>query len=191
MRENSVAVVLLCGPRSPTGHTSTIRVFRAIELAKSLRTKLFIVGDAYNGEDVRHFASMAREHGLPDNLRVGRQVINHVVPVLNVSADANTQTNAEAVAHVIAKSTIREVYLVTEEYHMLRAALLLQRALKAACTHPPTVIEQPVISATPTAAEILTRENVLRTELGIHAQIVIPKESNALLSKLSGSVPAS
>ena len=182
MRENTIAVIMFCGPRTPDGFAETVRIRRATDLALSERTSLYIVGDDHGGEDVARYASMAREHSRCESTVVPRgktidntQTITKIVPVLNVSAEANTWTNAQAVAKEIASAGLLEVYLVTEAYHMPRAKLLLEHALRDACKrHAPKVTEAPVVSAIPTPIEILAAENRKRKSVGIQEMIESP-----------------
>ena len=186
-REKTTGVVMLCGPRTPDGFPETVRIMHAVKLALSERTTLYIVGDAHNGEDVARYASMAREHAKHESTKADGAVIGHmqtikrIVPVLNLAKEADTWTNAQAIAKEMVGVTRRfELFLVTEVYHMPRAKLLLERALREVCgDNAPKVTEAPVTSAVPTDRMILINENFLRAKLGIHVMLEIPKEARA------------
>lgn len=151
---NNVVVVLFCGPRTKSGHPSTLRITRAIEVARSERARLLIVGDAHDGADVDLFVSMAKEHG-----------VERVSPVRVASELANTEANANQVALALKDATYRSVntvYLVTDHWHMQRANLHLKDALtRARGTHAPDIIAINVTSASDLDDSVLVRERRL------------------------------
>lgn len=151
---NNVVVVLFCGPRTNSGHPSTLRITRAIEVARSERARLLIVGDAHDGADVDLFVSMAKEHG-----------VERVSPVRVETHLANTEMNAKQVALALkdtAYRSVNTVYLVTDHWHMQRATLHLQDALtRARATHAPDIIAINVTSAIELDESVLERERKL------------------------------
>jgi hypothetical protein len=153
MRNNAI-VVLFCGPRTKSGHPSTLRITRAIDVARSERVRLLIVGDAHDGADVDLFVSMAKEHG-----------VERVTPVRVESHLANTEMNANQVALELKYAgyrSVNTVYLVTDHWHMQRATLHLQDALtRARATHAPDIIAINVTSAIELDKSVLDRERDL------------------------------
>lgn len=171
MRNNGV-VVLFCGPRTTSGHPSTRRITHAIDVAVSERHRLLIVGDAYNGEDLELFASMAKEHD-----------VDQVIPITVPSEIANTKTNAQAVATELAKhafQSVNRVWLVTDYWHMKRAQYHLAAELKALRgNNVPELIALNVTSSFVVAESVLERESKLLDE-AIAASRRTPKKAQAV-----------
>lgn len=158
---NNVVVVMFCGPRTKSGFPSALRILKAIEVAQSSRCKLFIVGadtNKANNEsfaDIDMFKSMAIEHGV-DTAAV------HVP-----ATEANTRTNAEAIAHAIAKpkyANLIDLCLVTDHWHMPRALLHMKDALARVSFPSINLIPINVTSAQKPEEAVLEREKNLRAK---------------------------
>jgi hypothetical protein len=156
MRKNTV-IVLFCGPRTKSGHPSTLRITRAIDVARSERARLLIVGDAHDGADVNLFVSMAKEHG-----------VERVIPVRVPSDRACTEQNAREIALLLQTPeylSVNTVCLVTDHWHMQRASLHLEDALtRARATRAPDIIAINVTSAIELDESVFERERELVTK---------------------------
>lgn len=163
---NNVVVVLFCGPRTDSGHPSTLRITRAIEVARSERARLLIVGDAHNGSDLDLFVSMAKEHG-----------VDRVIPVRVPTEQANTKRNAQQIVVELSRNvgvdgvlkpvyfSLNAIYLVTDHWHMRRASLHLADELKLVRgVNIPEIIPMNVTSAMEIDEAVLEREQVLIEE---------------------------
>lgn len=122
MRKN-IAIVLFCPPRLKTGFPSTLRIVRAIALAREERATLFLCGDKREGSDLPLFESMAVEHGLRSE-----GLISIALTFNPTAYHLCTQHIRDLLATEQFKQ-IRELYLVTDNQFTYDEEKVLQQYL--------------------------------------------------------------
>ena len=114
-------VVVLCGPHAPGGEVLFHRIDRAIRVATDHGVPLMIAGDGNGGEDVELFARRALASG-----------VERVITI--AQALSTTLEDVCRVAHKLSESEyerVLQVCLVTDEWHMPRAVVMLADRLKS------------------------------------------------------------
>ncbi len=145
MIHNVVAV--FCGPHNDDGSISYARVDAAIEHALRHDLPLIVAGDGNCGSDVRHFISRAQAAGVLDTTGLYDQ-------------GRCTLSDAQQVVGKVAEMFPRRrvhMHLVTDWWHMSRAAIMLMGETRCACLEDLTIRCVNVEGPTPTT-------NILRGE---------------------------
>ena len=107
-------VAVLCGPHE-NGEISFRRIDVGIRLAIAFDLPLVIAGDGNFGQDVAAFQARAIEHGVTQT-------------VVCYDKDANTLADVRMIAHLMTEpefAEVRTIHLVTDYWHMVRAAIFL------------------------------------------------------------------
>ncbi len=114
-------VVVFCGPHTDEGGVLFHRIDRAIRVCTGHGVPLLIAGDGNGGRDVELFTRRALEAG-----------VESVIP-LGVSI-STTLDDADRVASKLQETEfvgVRQVCLVTDDWHMPRAVVMLADRLKS------------------------------------------------------------
>lgn len=110
-------VAMFCGPHDEGGGVARRRIDKAIETALEHQIPLLIAGDGNNCKDVTVFMEMARSRGA-----------HHVIGLYD--SEANTRSDAVCVSNQLKNNPefarVREIYLVTDFWHMPRAKTILE-----------------------------------------------------------------
>lgn len=125
-------VVVFCGPHNNDGSISNVRINRAIEEAHQLGrgTLLLIAGDGNCGSDVRYFVQRAELEGI-------KNVVGLYDSGRCTLSDARV-TVREIKDRVGASEPIC-VHLVTDWWHMSRAAIMLLSEAQNTGINPPLI----------------------------------------------------
>ena len=149
-------VAMFCGPHDEGEGAPTRRIDRAIELSVELCSPLLIAGDGNYGMDVDLFVSRAETA--------------HVVYVRAFfQRPPSTLTDARSVVSEIINNppflVVRDIHLVTDDWHMVRAAGILEGELQRGMPHRqspdrpvPTVRREPVTTGPRPPEDILHGE---------------------------------
>lgn len=120
-------VAMFCGPHDEGEGAPTRRIDRAIGLALELCSPLIIAGDGNHSHDVRRFAWQAEQDGV------------HYVRAL-FDARCSTFSDAQSVMGDLLNNppfmSVRQVHLVTDDWHMARASGILECELQRLLSRP-------------------------------------------------------
>ena len=111
-------VALFCGPHDEGNDVPRRRIDKAVQVALLHQITLLIAGDANHGKDIDVFVRIAKS-----------QVVSRVVGLYDPAA--STFSDAFCVVRILRTQPefehVSRIYLVTDFWHMLRAALILER----------------------------------------------------------------
>lgn len=113
------AVVMFCGPHDEGDQPPTRRIDQAITIARDLEVPLFIAGDAFEGAEVQRFVVRAQNSGVQSAIQA-------------FDPRHCTLSDAQVVGRVLVEreySRLTRIHLVTDWWHMERAAAMLEGEL--------------------------------------------------------------
>jgi hypothetical protein len=128
------AVAMFCGPHDEGNQVPTRRIDQAINLALSTGSPLFIAGDRFNGDEITRFKLRARNQGVTT-------IVEAFDPRHCTLSDAQA-TAREILARGYHQLT--SIHLVTDWWHMPRAAAMLRGELQSTLGRVLEVIESTV-----------------------------------------------
>lgn len=143
-------VVMFCGPHDDGETIPKRRIDHAIDFARMSGSPLLIAGDANHGQDVSWFT---------------RRALNAELPYVRAFYDrtGSTLTDARSIVQELLNNppfmSVKDVHLVTDDWHMARAARILKGELRREMIHSrPAIRPVPVTTGPRPPEEILKGE---------------------------------
>lgn len=139
-------VAMFCGPHDEGDSVPTRRIDRAIELSLELCSPLLIAGDGNHGQDVQLFVQRAQASGV---LYVRRFYDDQAC----TPADAKSVANE--LIHNPPFMSVKDVHLVTDDWHMARATTILEGELKREMSHSQPTVHPVRVTTGPRPPEVV------------------------------------
>jgi len=155
-------VAMVCGPHDEGQEAPKRRIDRAIQIALEFKLPLFVAGDAFEGREIALFVQRAREAGV-------ETVVSAYDP------RSCTLSDVQAIAWALKALDLKgidHIHLVTDWWHMNRAATMLEGEVGKHLGHEVVAFRRPIASGPrpPDAVFVNERQGLADYISGIYGE---------------------